>query len=75
MSEYVTVINRPNQVATVHLASCSFLGPTPLKRTDNAERILFGDGLDALAAAQDGMPSNYGFCGHCLARFKHLREK
>lgn len=75
MSEYVTVTNRPNQVATVHLVNCSYLASAPLMQTISADRMSFADGLDALAAARDGMPKNYGFCGHCLARFKWLQAR
>jgi hypothetical protein len=45
--EYVTVTNRPNQVATVHLVNCSYLGPAPLMQTVSADRMAFAD-LDPL---------------------------
>jgi hypothetical protein len=65
MSEFITVINGVNRVATVHLATCSMLGRDPTKSTNSAERIVSNDRLSALIAAREGMPQNFGFCSFC----------
>jgi hypothetical protein len=73
MSKYVLVSNSPNSVATVHAAACTYLGSSPLESTASSTRSKFVDGLEALAAAQEAMPRNFGLCGHCLRRFSQLR--
>ena len=75
MTKYITVTNRPNKVATIHLATCSHLGPDPLAQTSSADRFAFDDGLDAVVAAQSAMPDSFGFCGHCLPAFRWLLAK
>jgi hypothetical protein len=65
MSSYVSVINQPNRIATVHKADCPHLGDHP-STTASSERLSFDDGFSALSHAQHSMPSNYGLCGHCL---------
>ena len=73
MSKYIMVANRPNRIATIHLANCAHLGSEPLIQTTSADRVEFEDGLEALAAARSAMPRNFVFCGHCLPRFRWLR--
>jgi hypothetical protein len=73
MAKYITVLNRPNRIATVHLASCTHLGPDPLIQTASADRLAFEDGIDALATAKDVMSANFGFCGHCLADLRWIK--
>jgi hypothetical protein len=65
VSNYVTVTNQPNRIATVHKAQCPHLGDHP-SATASSERRPFDDGFSALSHAQHSMPSNYGPCGHCL---------
>jgi hypothetical protein len=64
--KYITVSNRVNKIATVHLATCSFIGRKPDAQSVSAERRRFDDGFEALAFAQTERPDNFGFCGHCL---------
>ncbi|MBI5262863.1 MAG: hypothetical protein HY852_13705 [Bradyrhizobium sp.] len=71
--KYVTVSNRPNKIATVHLATCADLGTDPLLKSASAERRGFDDGLEALTFARDERPNNYGFCNHCLSRMRWLK--
>jgi hypothetical protein len=73
MSRYIVVQNIPNRIATVHLSSCSHLGPSPFKSTPSARRSAFGDGLEAVLAARAAMPNKFGLCGHCLRHLKALR--
>ena len=72
MTKYITVANRPNKIATIHLATCRHLGPEPLAQTSSADRLAFDDGLDAIVAARNAMSSNFGFCGHCLPAYRWL---
>jgi hypothetical protein len=72
MTSYITVVNRPNKVATVHLATCSFLGANPERSTPSAERVALDGRFEALVAARTGMPGNFGFCGHCQAPYREL---
>jgi hypothetical protein len=73
MPKYITVANRPNQIATVHVATCSYLGEAPLTKTVSAERFAFEDGLEAISAARNAMPSSFGWCRHCLAGLHWLK--
>jgi len=66
MIKYVAIANRPNRIATVHLATCSHLGPDPTAQSTSAERRGFDDGFDALLFAEREMPQKFGLCGHCL---------
>jgi hypothetical protein len=75
MSKYITVANRPNRIATIHVANCAHLGSEPRVQTVSADRIEFEDGLEALSAARSAMPKNFGFCGHCLPHLRWLRAK
>ncbi len=72
MTRFIVVINRPNQIATTHLADCPHLGPDPDASTRSADRLVFDDRLEALIAARNGMPKNFGFCGHCQAKYREL---
>jgi hypothetical protein len=74
MIKYVAVANRPNRIATIHLATCSHLGPDPMAQTTSAERRGFEDGFDALRFAQREMPLNFGLCGHCLNDLRRVIE-
>ena len=65
---YVTVVNKPNRIATVHKSNCPYLGQFG-ENTASSERIPFDDGLPALAKAQSAMPDRFGFCRHCLKEF------
>jgi hypothetical protein len=73
VSKYITVVNRPNRIATIHAANCVYLGPEPCAHTVSADRTEFEDGLEALSAAREAMPKNFGFCGHCLPHLRWLR--
>jgi hypothetical protein len=73
MAKYIMVTNRPNQIATIHLASCAHLGSEPLLQTASAKRVAFEDGLEALSAARNAMPKTFIFCGHCLASLRWLK--
>lgn len=73
MSKYVVVDNQPNQIATLHLMSCSHLGEDPLKLTASATRIAFDDGLEALARASNAI--KFGICAHCLKMYQPLLIK
>jgi hypothetical protein len=64
--KYITVSNRVNKIATVHLSSCSFIGSSPDAQSASAERRGFDDGFAALAFAQAERPESFGCCGHCL---------
>lgn len=64
--KYVTVSNRVNKIATVHLSTCSFIGSKPDAQSASAKRRGFDDGFEALAFAQTERPENYACCGHCL---------
>jgi hypothetical protein len=64
--KYVTVSNRVNKVAIVHLSSCSFIGSKPEAQSASAERRGFEDGFKALTFAREERPENFGCCGHCL---------
>jgi hypothetical protein len=68
--KYVLVNNRPNQIATVHLSSCSHLGSDPLAQTVSAVRTPFEDGLEAIKAASEA--KNFGLCGHCLTGYRRF---
>jgi hypothetical protein len=46
--KYITVSNRVNKIATVHLSSCSFIGSSPDAQSASAERRGFDDGFAAL---------------------------
>ena len=61
---YVSVINRPNRMATVHVDACSCLGDHP-KETASSSRRRFDDGFEALRDARSGMPQRFGLCRHC----------
>lgn len=63
---YVVVVNRPNNVATVHQESCAHLQGAPLRQTASAERYLVPDGLDALVVAVRSGKGHTSLCGHCL---------
>jgi hypothetical protein len=70
MSKYILVDNRPNQIATVHLQSCSHLGPEPLIQTASATRTPFDDALEAIKAAAEA--KNFVLCGHCLGEYRRF---
>lgn len=64
--KYITVSNRVNRIATVHLSSCSHLGENPEASSESAERRGFEDGFDALAFAAAERPGDFLLCGLCL---------
>jgi hypothetical protein len=70
MQKYIVNNNRPNQIATVHLSSCSHLGEEPLMNSPSATRTEFDDGIEALALALEA--KNFVFCGHCLNKYGAL---
>lgn len=70
MPKYVVVDNRPNRIATIHVMSCRCLGEKPLNQTDSATRTAFDDGLQSLEFASE--IGRFGFCSHCLKKYKLL---
>lgn len=70
--KYVTVSNRVNRIATVHVSGCSFLGGKPDTQSASAERRGFDDGFEAVQFAKTERPENYGCCGHCLKGWKAI---
>jgi hypothetical protein len=71
MMKYITVADRKNNIATVHLIVCPDLKPLQLGAT-SAERGGFIDGLEAIAFVRKEMPGDFGFCEHCLPAFSWL---
>jgi hypothetical protein len=71
MMKYITVADRKNNVATVHLMACSHLKPLQLGAS-SGERGGFNDGLEAVAFVRKEMPGDFGFCEHCLPAFSWL---
>ena len=67
-SGFIVVVNGPNRIATVHARECVHLGANPEQSSASATRRAFDDRLRAVAFAQDAMPRNFVFCGHCQAK-------
>ncbi|MDA9549459.1 hypothetical protein ACM43_34405 [Bradyrhizobium sp. CCBAU 45321] len=67
MEKYITVANRRNKVATVHVLTCPYVRGGVEVQSENTTRRAFVDGIEALEFAEASQPANYDFCSHCLA--------